>query len=333
MGRGKWMALGVSMVLVALVGGAVALIRQESSRKAPAAAAPAPAAPPPAEITLPVRIEAQQTVAVSAQVTGTIETLLADVGEEVYEGQLLARISNHEVESSRENANTAVENAAERIAKLESAILASRLEASRARADAQRARTDMERTERAYRRQKMLYGEGATPRQAYEKSEREAASARGEHDSLDTLARQAEERVAGMAAELDNSKKLQSDKARQLEDAQAHAKAGEVVSPVSGIVVSRRGEAGKPLGEDGNMEMFQIAVNTALLEAVMEADPSAVARLAPGQQAMLFFADIPGEGIAGTVAQAANNQARIRFTSPTPLIKPGTTAQVRVTLR
>ena len=179
----------------------------------------------------------------------------------------------------------------------------------------------------------MLNREGATPRLVYEKAEKEAGSARAAYDALDTLAKQAEERVTGMVADLDNAKKLESARAQELESASADLKAGEIVSPVNGLLVARRGEAGKAVGEDGNLEMFQIAVNAAMLEAVLEAAPSAISRLTPGQQAMLFFADIPGEGVPGTVADIRNDQARITFVSPNPLIKPGMTAQVRITLQ
>jgi multidrug resistance efflux pump len=330
------MAWGVAAALVALAAGATALIRQASSRKAEAArnSAPAEAATPAGvEVTLPAQIRAQHTIAVAAPVAGHIEEFRADVGDEVYEGQLLARISNQTVESSVENAGTALENASARVSRLESSIIASRLEASRARADAQRARSEMERTDRIWRRQKMLMSEGATPRLAYEKSETEAGSARAEHESLETLARQAEERVEAMTAELENSKKLQADKAQELEDAEEHLRQAEVHAPANGLVVARRGEVGKEFGEDGNRDIFVIAVNTAELEATVEAHPSAVARLAAGQRAMLFFADIPGEGVEGTVTEAKGDRATIRFTSPSPLIRPGMTAQVRVTLR
>ena len=327
--------VGCGRVLLALAAGAVALVRLASSSKPHALAKTAApnSRPAPAEITLPVHLRARQTVAVSAPFMGHIEQLLADAGDEVAQGQLLARISSISMENSRDNASTALENASARVSRLESSIIAARLEASRARADAQRARSEMERTDRAWRRQKMLMGEGATPRLVYEKAESEAGSARAEHESLDTLARQAEDRVQAMTAELESAKKLQTDKARELEDAQDHLKEAEIHSPVDGLVVARRGEAGKDIGEDGNHEMFVIATNTAELEAVLEAEPTAIARLVPGQPAMLFFADIPGQGIEGTVAQANNNQAIIRFTTPTPLIRPGMTAQVRITLR
>ena len=330
--RSKWLAVAALAVFAALAVAAIALIRSQGGRRS---APPAPAArnaAAPAEVTLPVQIRAQHTVTVSTPVSGNVQQFLADVGQEVYEGEPLAKISNLGTEGTRENAGAALENAQARVSKLEAAILAERLEASRARADAQRARGEMERLDKAWQRQKVLLGEGATPRLTYEKSEKEAVSARSEYESRDTLARHVDERIDGMVADLENAKKLLADKSRELDDVQEQLKAGEIVSPVNGIVLARRGEPGQPVGDDGNMELFQIAVNTALLEAVLDAEPSALARLSPGQPAMLFFADIPGEGVPGSVAEIKGNQARITFVSPSPLIKPGMTAQVRITL-
>ncbi|HWQ56047.1 MAG TPA: efflux RND transporter periplasmic adaptor subunit [Bryobacteraceae bacterium] len=333
MARPKWLVVPVLVVLAALVAGAIGLLRQSSARKTPPAKASAVIAPPPADVSLPVRIQAREVVAVTAQVSGTIQEFLADVGDEVYQDQLLARVGNQALEQASESATQASEAAQARISKLESAIVAARLEASRARADAERSRSDMERADKARQRQRVLVREGATPRLVYEKSEKDAQSSQTEFESLDTLARHAEERVAAMLADLDNSKKLLADKLAQLEDAREHLKAAEVHSPVDGIVVARKGEAGKEFGETGDRELFRVAVNTANLQAVVEADPSALARLTVGQQAMLFFADIPGEGLAGTISAIQDHQALIDFTSPTPVIRPGMTAQVRLTLR
>ncbi len=331
---GKWLFIPVLVVLAGLVAGAVGLLRRDSAR-GPEHAAQAEAASRPAatEVSLPARIEAQQVVTVEAVMGGVVEELLAEPGTDVYYGQLLARIGNHTLTNAHENARTSLENARNRVSKLESALIAARLEASRARADADRARAEMERADRIHQRQKMLYGEGATPRLAYEKSEKEAAGARSEFNSLDVLARQAEERVAGMVADLDNQRKIVAERTTELEGAQAYLAAGEVHSPVDGIVVSRRGEEGKLIGENGNRELFRIAVNTSQLRAVVEADPHALARLSTGDEAMLFFADVPGEGIVGTVAAIADSHALVDFTSPTPIIRPGMTAQARLRLR
>jgi HlyD family secretion protein len=333
MTRGKWLLIPALAVLAGLIAAAFGLLRQESERKPLAAEVSARSEPQVVEISLPARIEARHVITVDAHVAGNLREVLADVGEEVYEGQLLARVGNLMLENARENAGATSAAAQNRVNKLESAIVAARLEASRARADAERVRGEMERTDKIRQRQKMLFGEGATPRLVWEKAERDADSARSEFDSLNILATHAEERVKALLADLENSKKLLADKLRELEDAQDHLRAAEVLAPADGLLVSAKAEPGKDFGEDGDLELFRIAVDTAQLQAVVEAAPGALARLAQGQEVMLFFADIPGEGVSGTIAEIREGEAIVDFISPTPLVRPGMTAQVRLTLR
>jgi HlyD family secretion protein len=336
MARGKWLLILALVSLAGLVAAAVGLLRRESTRTPAPVEVSARSAPEhvpqPAVISLPARIQAQHVVPIEADVAGSLQEVLAEVGEEVFEGQLLARIGNMMLENARESAGMSAATAQTRVYKLESAIVAGRLEASRARADADRAREDMERADKVRQRQQMLHGEGATPRLVWEKSERDAQSARMEFESLDILARHAEERVESMRAELENARTLLADKLQDLEDAQEHLRAAEVRSPVDGLVVARRGEVGKDFGEDGDRELFRIAVHIALLQAVVEAEPAALERIEIGQEAMLFFADIPGEGIPGTISHIRENEAFIDFITPTPMIKPGMTGQVRFAL-
>ncbi len=268
-------------------------------------------------------------VTVRSEVSGTVTELLVDAGQEVYQGQVLARIANQGAESARDAAKSAVEAAQARVTKVESAIISARMEASRARADAQRAQDDFQRADKLYRRQKYLYGEGATPRLVYEKSEKEMHNAEAEHNSLDTLARHAEERVDGLLAELHKAKEILDDKNKQLDGAQADLKAGEIVSPVDGTVAVRRTEAGKEVGGDNPSELFDIVVNPAALEAVVEADPAALARLRPGQIVMLFFADLSGEGVPAVLREIRQGDFIADFNSPDPAIKHGITAQAR----
>lgn len=281
------------------------------------------------EITLPALIRARQIVTVKSDVRGAVSELLVDAGQEVYQGQIVARISNQGAESAREAAKSAVEAAQARVTKVESAIISARMEASRARADAQRAHEEFQRVDKLYRRQKYLLSEGATPRLAYEKSEKEFRNSEAEYGSLDTLARHAEDRVDGLLSELQTAKQILDDKNKQLDGAQAEIKAGEIASPVDGIVAARRTEPGKEVGGDNPSELFDIMVNPTALEAVVEADPGALARLHPGQTVMLFFADLPNEGIPATLREIRQGDFVADFTSPDPAIKHGVTAQAR----
>src|SRR5438067_871987 len=89
--RGKWLLAAGSVILVALAAGLTRLRREESA-KAPEVRN-STAADPSRELSLPGKIQAQHVIPVGAPVTGTIDSFLVDVGQDVYEGQLLAHIA------------------------------------------------------------------------------------------------------------------------------------------------------------------------------------------------------------------------------------------------
>ena len=117
------------------------------------------------------KIRAQKTVQVAAPVAGTLESLEVSDGEEVIEGQLLARILNSGLVAAKQRAVEELDRAKGKVSDLESQVLAARLEASRASADLARVRIEYESASRVYDRQKKLFREGATARKTYEKAE------------------------------------------------------------------------------------------------------------------------------------------------------------------
>ena len=173
------------------------------------------------QVTLSGAIRPQHVVGVGAQVNGVIDAFLVDVGQDVYQGQVLARIGSQGLESSREAAASAVDHAQERVIRAEAAVAGARLEQSRADAEAQRARFAMERAEAAYSRQQLLFSQGATPRLVYEKAEREYDSARTEFAVMDKAARATAERVQSALQEVASAQKILADENQRLEESQA----------------------------------------------------------------------------------------------------------------
>lgn len=331
--RGKWLLLAASAVLVAAAAGAIAVWRQDRAEQRVAEQAKPVAPPrPTGEINLTGRIRAQHVTYVEANVSGKVQEFLADVGQEVYEGQLLARISNQGLEANREFAQQAAANVQERINKIEATIISARLEASRARADASRARTEFDRQDKLYRRQKMLYGEGATPRLTYEKTEREFDNARTEFESLDQLAKQAEDRITMLMNDLETAKRALEDKNSELENASEDVRGAEVRSPVTGTVVARHGVAGDEIeGGSHSAQLFDITTDISALEAVLEPEPPVLARLRPEMPALVILADVP-EPLNGSIQKIEGSQVIVAFSSPNSLVRPGMSAQVRLRL-
>src|SRR5688572_7754430 len=78
------------------------------------------------EIVAPARLQAARVVAVGVPIQGRIQSFHVEMGDEVYEGQLLAQVRSATLEGAQEAAALELERAQTRINNIESTIAASR---------------------------------------------------------------------------------------------------------------------------------------------------------------------------------------------------------------
>jgi multidrug resistance efflux pump len=323
----RWLALIGTLAILAAA--AVFTWYRVSSRAEATSTRQAPVEPP-NEIVLPVTVRARNVVSVPAPIEGTIEAFHVQIGDQVFESQLLAHIKNTGIESGREEASAILEAAQDKVNRMESAVIEGRLESSRASADASRARGEYERAERTYQRQQMLYREGATPRLTFERAEKDYNTSKSEAESLEAKAKQVEERVASVNIELDNARRQLEEKRADFERASEQAASSDVKSPADGLVVARRGVEGEQVSREVQ-DLFQIAVDLSILDAVAEPDPSVQPRIHPGQPALLLFAGLT-EGVQARVKELKEGKLFLEFGNPGPAVKPGITGQARIRL-
>jgi macrolide-specific efflux system membrane fusion protein len=330
--RGKWLLLAGVAVLLAAAAGALSVWMRGRPRQAPATR-PQPiaaAAVTGNEITLQGRIEARNLISIACPVDGIVEQMFVEVGQEVSEGQLLARIKSGKLESAREAAEAAAGQAQTKVTNLEGQIVEARLEYSRADAELTRARIEQDRAGKAYERQQLLFQAGATPRLAFEKSESEYKAAQDGYQSRQGVAKNAQDRIDSLNRELDAAKRDQTAKQQVLEEAADIASAQEMHSPVSGVVVGRKGEPGAEVTV-AITDFFQVAANLEELEVRLDVPPAALQRIQAGLPAGVRVAEVADE-LAGTVREVRDGQAIVEFVSPSPAVRPGLTASVRLKL-
>lgn len=324
--RGKWLLFAGTVILVGVGTGALSLLRRSSPPAQPkTAVAPVFGS----EIGLTGKVQARNIVPVAAAIDGTMEEFTVEVGQDVFEGQLLARIRNTTLESAVERAQADFDRAQSRVTTLEANLIAARLEASRADADGSRARAEAERSEKLYLRQQLLHKEGATPRLVFEKSQKEYRALKAEYDSLAELAAHTEERARSLVKEIDAARKTLEEKNDDLEAAKEELQAAEIHSPVDGILVARRAEAGSSV-TPSMKDLFQIAVDLSSLEVVVEPPPPALERIRAGQPAIVRLAEMANEPVQASVREVKGSQVFVEFASPNPAIRPGLTAQVTI---
>ena len=286
------------------------------------AVAPPPA---PAEISLTGKIQATKVVNVAPPVDGTIEQFVTDVGDDVTEGEVLARIKNIKLENAQEKQQLDVERAQNQVSGLEAAVRNARLEVSRSEADAARSKGEFERAEKEYAKQQMMIREGVTPRLVFEKAQQDYNRLKVESDSMADVAAKAAERVAALTRELESARKNFTQRQMALEQSGGEEATGEVYAPADGVVIARRGQQGEQVTRK-MADLFQIAVELNALEVAVPADTS---QIRVGQAAVIEVKDVPGT-ITGKVREIKASQAFVAFTNTSAAVRPGMTAQVRI---
>lgn len=304
--------------------------RQDGKRQESPAAPVEPVAAE-SEMVLTAKIRARFLVSVAAPIDGTLESLETDEGQEVFEGQLLARIHNASLATEEEETRLEIEKLQTRVNSLESQLIAARLELSRAEADSARVKALFQAAEKSYSRQKLLLAEGATARLAYEKSEAEFNATRTEANAAADLARQAGTRIEGFQRALDEAKKSLAQEISAMEDVESRKLAAEVHAPADGLVIRIRAAAGGDVNR-AMTDLFQIATNLSQLECVADLTAAQSSKLKPGQTVLLQIAESGSDPLSGTVKSVEGGQAVVEFESSSPQVKPGLTAQIRIAL-
>jgi multidrug resistance efflux pump len=330
--RGKWLLFAGIAILLALAAGALTeFVRRRAPEVPPQSQTAAPAASNPAEVSLPGKIRARNVVPVPSPVDGIIDEMFVDVGQEVFQGQLLARIRSGRLESAHEAAAAEAGQAQTRVTGLNGQIVAARLEETRASSDLGHARDEYDLASKAYQRQQLLYREGATPRLVFERTENEYNAAKAAYESQREIDRNAESRLLLLNRQLDAAQREQDDRQRALEDAQAAVAGEEIHAPVDGLIVERKGRPGEEVSAAAG-NLFQVATDLQQLQVLVDAPPNIAQRIKRGQPAGVRIAEV-GEELPGTVSGAQDGgQVVIDFVSPTPAVHPGLTAQVRIGL-
>ena len=324
---GKWLAIPVTAAALGVAIGALTVHRR------PAAAAgqnlPAAASVAHPEIILNGKIRPQHIVRVTPAASGPVVALPVVAGQEVYQGEVLARVGEAGTESVRDAALQAVEHAEDDVSKAEAQVIAARLETARAANSAQAAQIAVERAQRVYDRQKALHDAGATPRLVYEKAESDYQSAQQESTAAEGAVRTAANAVEAADAGLENARNVLAARKTESETAQLAFAAAEVRSPIDGILVASHAELGKSLEADA---MFEIAADLEALEVAVEAQANVLQRIRPGQAAMVEIAEAGVAGVEGQVREIKDNTAIVEFNCTLAGVRPGMPVEVRLKL-
>jgi RND family efflux transporter MFP subunit len=281
--RALWVAVGAVVLAGAVAGFTLRATPVETQAAAEGVV--------PVRVAGPATVEARIPVTLSARITATVAKLLADQGDAVKRGQLLAELDDRELDAKRAAATTAQETVARNVAAAKAAVAKAEAELELARVKFKR---DQDLLRSAYISQSAMDASAAALR-----------SAEANLDSAKAALAARESEVRGVAHE-----------ARYAETVVSHTR---IAAPMDGIVVERLAEVGSTVVP--GTPLFRL-VDPATVWVAARIDESVVGRVRVGQSAEIRLRT--GETLPGKVARIARQsdaatrelEVNVAFESP-----------------
>jgi HlyD family secretion protein len=276
------------------------------------------------------RIEPLSKVAVKSKANGIIKALLADVGDAVKAGQILAELDKEDLQAQVREAKATLD--AEQ-ANLQAAL------AAEAKAQIEAANPELEFARRDYERAQGLFKEKIASQQQLDDAERVYAVSRNRQQLLDAIARsgsaqadQARARVAAAKASLDRT-----------EETLSYA---TIRAPFSGIVLTRPTEVGDAvssilnLGSAATLIMTLGDVSSVYIKG--DVDEADIGKASCGQRVRTKVESFPGDSFEGIVkridpmGKELNNvttfEVRVTISNPQGKLRANMTANAEIVL-
>ena len=228
------------------------------------------------------KIQARTTVNISADTVGRVTELAVDEGQKVTKGQFLMQIDPRNQRTMTDRSNAGLAAARSQLEQLRSSVAA--------------ARENLALSRENLRRQKELWAQQLTTRQALDQSESEVkvreANLRDAEQSLGTQ----EQRIREQGASVSSA---------EYELSRTH-----IESPIDGLIVRRNIEQGETV-VTGTMNnagtvLLQIA-DMSIIEAEVEVDETDIPFVQIGQPAKVKIDAIPDKTFTGKVTEVGNS--------------------------
>jgi len=261
------------------------------------------------QLVLPGNIQAVTEAPVLARASGYIKTRLADIGDRVKEGQLLAEIEAPELDQQVRQAKASEDQ--------------TRASLEQATANLQQGKTNAEMARLTWERWNALVQKGAVARQDVD-TYKAQYDALGENvQSLDKAVNVAKSNITAAEANLG-----------RLTEMQGYLK---VRAPFAGVITLRNVDTGALVAE-GNTLLFRIA-QTDRLRTYVNVPQSDSTSIRVGQTAQLKIPDLPLKTFTGTVTRTANALdpatrtllAEVQVPNQDGLLLPGMYSEVNFT--
>jgi HlyD family secretion protein len=269
------------------------------------------------------QIKPKRSVNISADTMGRVTALAVNEGDRVKAGQFLLQIDPR--------------NLMTRVESLEAGLRAARSQLEQARVQAESAATALKLAQETLRRQRDLWAQGLTTREALEKAEAEAKLR-----EIELAERQAQVRTL--------ERRIEQEQAT-LEGARYDLSKVRITSPIDGIVTRRNIEEGETVvvGTMNNPGTVLLTIaDMSVIEAEVEVDETDIPSIRIGQPAVVTIDAIRDRKLRGRVTevgnspiqvspaagagqQATNFKVVVTLDEPVPEVRPGFTCTAEIT--
>lgn len=253
-------------------------------------------------------------IALGVEVPGRIAALLADEGDAIRAGQVLARLDARDSRAQVASAEARLTDARAALTRVRNG---SRPEERReARAAVAQARFALAQAEREAARRDALVADGVISREEQDRARRDVDVARARLAELS--AHQALVEAGPRAEEHTRAEAVVALAEAGLREARARLAKTEIVSPIDGVVLRRDVRAGETVSPEIPGTTLFIVADVSRLRVRVEVDERDVGRLRLGQHAWVTAAAYRHRRFAGRVVQIGRMLGRKSFQTNEP---------------
>ncbi len=276
-------------------------------------------------------------IELSPKITGRIEWIGVDKGDQVRRGQVLIRLDQRELKAQVDQARAALEQGRHRLTELETGSRPQEIE--QARAALQQAQANVLNAERILRRMSELHAEGGVSQQqvddahtAHEVALAQLASAREGFDLA---------RVGPRQEQIDQARAALRQAEANLALAVANLANTEIRAPEDGTILERLAELGETVttgvtATRGAKSAIVSMANLNDLRAELDINQNDLRRLSLGMPAQVVLDAYPDRPYRGTLVemapeanrQKATLQVKVKVHAPDGLVRPEMNARV-----
>ena len=232
------------------------------------------------------KIQPKRFVNISADTSGRVTELAVNEGDRVKQGQFLMQIDPR-------NLRTRVQSG-------EASIAANKSQIEQIRLQMEAAKVSLQQAEDTAKRQRELWKQGLTTREALDRAE------------ADLKTRQAEMRTQEQQLHTQRLR-LQQEQAT-FESARIDYNKVRIESPIDGIVTRRNIEAGETaiIGTMNNPGTVLLTIaDMSVMEAEVDVDETDIPNVKVGQKAKITIDAIPGQTFTATVTEVGNSPIQV----------------------